>query len=298
MKKRMSLVLVGLFLFIFVPKGSFAVEARPVGRVVALEGEVDILQAGQEEPEVARLMSYVYLLDQIETMEESKVKILMNDDSVITLSENTHLTIDEFVYSPKKKERRSLFRMLKGKTKFLVGRLLGFRSRYRVKTPTATVGVRGTLFIVWTTTDAIGRVVTFVLPLEGTLETANVAIPDQVVEVSAGYTAEIVQNIPPTYKVTTDEMIQEAIQGTDVLVILPREPEVLEQFGIPPGEINEIERELQETAPAETAIEEASETETVPNDTQENVNYETTIPEIKIETIKETLPRPPLPPSN
>jgi hypothetical protein len=298
MKKRMSLVLVGLFLFIFVPKGSFAEEARPVGRVVALEGEVDILHEGQEEPEVARLMSRVYLLDQIETMEESKVKILMNDDSVITLSENTHLTIDEFVYSPKKKERRSLFTMLKGKTKFLVGRLLGFRSRYRVKTPTATVGVRGTLFIVWTATDAIGRVVTFVLPLEGTLETANVAIPDQVVEVSAGYTAEIVQNIPPTYEVTTDEMIQEAIQGTDVLVILPREPEVLEQFGIPPGEINEIERELQETAPAETAIEEASETETVPNDTQENVNYETTIPEIKIETIKETLPRPPLPPSN
>ena len=298
MKKRMSLVLVGLFLFIFVPKGSFAVEARPVGRVVALEGEVDILQAGQEEPEVARLMSRVYLLDQIETMEESKVKILMNDDSVITLSENTHLTIDEFVYSPKKKERRSLFTMLKGKTKFLVGRLLGFRSRYRVKTPTATVGVRGTLFIVWTATDAIGRVVTFVLPLEGTLETANVAIPDHVVEVSAGYTAEIIQNIPPTYEVTTDEMIQEAIQGTDVLVILPREPEVLEQFGIPPGEINEIERELQETAPAETAIEEASESETVPNDTQENVNYETTIPEIKIETIKETLPRPPLPPSN
>ncbi len=193
-----------------------------------------------------------------------------------------------------------MFRMLKGKTKFLVGRLLGFRSRYRVKTPTATIGIRGTYFIVWTATDAIGREVTFVLPLEGTLESANVAMPEQVVEVSPGYVGEIVQNMPPTYEVTTDEMLQEAIQGTDVLVILPRDPEVLEQAGIPPGEINEIERELQETAPAETAIEEASGAGTVPNDTQENVNYETTIPQIQAPAAPtvEPLPRPPLPPSD
>ncbi len=97
MKKRISLVLVGLFLFIIAPKVSFAVEAQPVGRVVALEGEVNILHAGQEEPEVARPMSRVYLMDQIETMEESKVKLLMQDDSVITLSQKTHLTINEFV---------------------------------------------------------------------------------------------------------------------------------------------------------------------------------------------------------
>jgi len=191
---------VGIFCVLVVLLGgmgvSFGVVTPPVGRVVALEGKVTILHSGEKAPEVARLMAEVYLMDQIETMEQSKVKILMKDESVITLSEKTELTINEFVYSPVEKERRSIFKMLKGKTKFLVGRLVGFRSQYRVDTPTATIGIRGTFFIVWTALDAAGRHVTFVLPLEGSLDTTSIGVPDKVVEVTSGNVGQIGMNVP------------------------------------------------------------------------------------------------------
>jgi hypothetical protein len=262
---------------------SFGVVTPPVGRIVAIEGKVMILHSGEKEPEVARLMAEVYLMDRIETMERSKVKILMKDESVITLSEKTELHINEFVFSPVEKERRSVFKMLRGKTKFLVGRLMGFRSHYRVDTPTATIGIRGTLFIVWTAIDSAGRHVTFVLPLEGSLDTNAIGIPDKIVEVNAGNVGQIGMNVPPTYTIATEQTIQQALQGTDVLLILPRDKEVLDKMGIPPREINEIRREVTPPPPPPP-----------PPVTIEPIRRE---PPSPAPPAVQTLPRPPLPPS-
>jgi len=126
---------------------------QPIGSITSLEGEVYLYHKG-EKGEVlqevrAVLGDAIYLCDHILTEKLSRVQILFDDESLLNLAEETYIQITEHVYSPEKNRRSSIFRLMVGKVRAIVGRYFaGAGSGFAVNTPTAIIGVRGTHFVV------------------------------------------------------------------------------------------------------------------------------------------------------
>lgn len=73
-------------------------------------------------------------------------QIMMNDGGLIAVRADTHMRVDEFVYRGKEDgSERSLITLLQGGFRAITG-AVGRRNKhnYRVKTATATIGIRGT----------------------------------------------------------------------------------------------------------------------------------------------------------
>jgi len=81
--------------------------------------------------------------------EQSKAQAKLNDGSFITLGPYSKIVFDKSVYDPSKPARNSLLSLLFGKARFIVTKLASFRdSQFKVKTPTAVAGVRGSDFAI------------------------------------------------------------------------------------------------------------------------------------------------------
>ena len=121
----------------------------PIGQVDQVRGEAVIIHAGDMKGYFARKDLPLYKGDRIVTKNNGNISLNLNDRSLINLTFNTSLELNESVYDSKKKSRFSFFKMALGKARFLVMKMSQFkRSEFKVKTPTAVVGVRGSDFII------------------------------------------------------------------------------------------------------------------------------------------------------
>ncbi len=109
-----------------------------------MEGEVWVLHPPQGEFVPARLYQELFQGDLVRTGESGKAKILFHDDSMVDLGTRSEVEITEYYYSPEAKERRSLLELSRGRLRFLVTKFFVERkSDFRLQTPSAVVGVRG-----------------------------------------------------------------------------------------------------------------------------------------------------------
>ncbi|MBI2750536.1 MAG: FecR domain-containing protein [Burkholderiales bacterium] len=123
-----------------------AVSAEVVGRVLMAAGEASALRDGR----VVKLTfgSGVEDKDTLQTGPRSNLQVRFADESIMSLREQTQLRVDEFRYSGKEGgDEKALFRLVKGAFRTVTG-LIGRRdhARYAVNTPSATIGIRGTMF--------------------------------------------------------------------------------------------------------------------------------------------------------
>ncbi len=120
--------------------------AEPVGNVVSVEGKVEIQRASVWQD--AAVGAPVFVGDRLRTGRPGRMSVVFRDDSVITLAEESELTIDEHVYG-EAGGVRSLFNMLQGSVRsFVSDYYRDGTAAYEVVTETAVSGVRGTDFIV------------------------------------------------------------------------------------------------------------------------------------------------------
>jgi len=119
---------------------SYAQEPEPIGIVTAVKGEVIVVSAGKSQ--VVEKGTSVFLGDRFETKEASGVKILFDDDTLISLGANANFDITEFVYTPK--ERKSYYNIFKGKLKAIVQKFERGDSNVEFATPNAVAGIKGT----------------------------------------------------------------------------------------------------------------------------------------------------------
>jgi hypothetical protein len=149
MKKICVVFLFGLLFLISASLPLWGAEGQRIGSITAIEGEVWLGHEGEKALYPAILGDSIYLKDHIQTEADSRVQILFEDESLLNLAENTTIQITEHIYSPDKSWRSSLFRVVMGRVRAIVGRYFaGAGSKYRISTPTAIIGVRGTHFIV------------------------------------------------------------------------------------------------------------------------------------------------------
>lgn len=120
---------------------------EPAGHVATLEGRAEVQRAGQTTWTALAPGGDVFVGDRLRTADGARLKLLMSDDSVLTLGPRSELTIDEQVV---RADGPSTSRMgqLVGSLRAVVTERYGTRgSSFEVKTPTAVAGVRGTGFV-------------------------------------------------------------------------------------------------------------------------------------------------------
>ncbi len=147
--------------------------AQEIGTVASLEGQAEIGRGGTWQP--AAIGAAIHTKDEVRTGTPGRLRIVFQDDSVITVSDGSHLVIDEQVFDSNRGVARSLFELLRGKVRSLVGEYYHTAgNQYEVKTPTAVCGVRGTEFVMSFDADTE---TTEVVGLSGRVEVHSILDP-------------------------------------------------------------------------------------------------------------------------
>ena len=93
--------------------------------------------------------SKIFFGDTIISQSKSNAQILFLDQTVLTLGEETELTIDEFVYDPNSQDGSFVSTVKTGTVKFITGQISKKNpDNLEVKVPAGTLGARGTEFVV------------------------------------------------------------------------------------------------------------------------------------------------------
>jgi hypothetical protein len=101
-------------------------------------------------------------MDRVQTG-NGRVEITFVDDSTVKVTEHSKLVIDDFVYSGKPSTSRMALKFASGTARFATGRGGKInKGNINLRTPTATIAVRGTDFS--TTVDELGKSLIVLLP--------------------------------------------------------------------------------------------------------------------------------------
>src|ERR671919_388580 len=101
--------------------------------VGTFEGELRVLE----------LRDDVYHNELIETEAESATKLVFLDETNLTLGPDSRVVLDRFVFDPDPSKASLVMTATKGIFRFASGKLP--KNAYRLHTPAATIGIRGTV---------------------------------------------------------------------------------------------------------------------------------------------------------
>ena len=125
-----------------------------VGKVSDVSGKAVIIHLNETTGYHVLQDMKIYRGDMIFTGRTTKVDILLNDGSQISQGAESKIQFNQLVYSPKKRTRNAFINMTSGKARFSVQKLNNFNNRrFRVKTASALIGVRGSDFVIQVKSD-------------------------------------------------------------------------------------------------------------------------------------------------
>ncbi len=118
-----------------------------IGRIKNVTSGVQIIRDGRTI--TARPGLPLEVGDQIRTGNRARVGITLSDDSRMALGPNSRITLSEYEYNRRRQTGRSVTTVNRGRLGVTSGNITrSGRDRMRVRTPTSTLGVRGTTFVV------------------------------------------------------------------------------------------------------------------------------------------------------
>jgi hypothetical protein len=115
-----------------------------IGKITALNGEAYAIRRNFQV--LLSAGSDVEKGDLIKTMPNTKLQIVFNDHTVISLGQKTEFKIDDYIFS--KTKVKANFSVSRGIFKSITGKIGKIdHSKFKLRTKNATIGVRGTTFI-------------------------------------------------------------------------------------------------------------------------------------------------------
>lgn len=130
----------------------------PIGYVKTLSGEAFVTTQGNKQK--ASLGSPVFQGSLLQTGAKSAMGVTFKDDTVMSFGPNTDITVDEYLYAPAQGQVKLGSKLLKGTLNYISGSIAKLKPEaVTVATPTGTIGVRGTHFVV-TVDEASGETAT------------------------------------------------------------------------------------------------------------------------------------------
>ncbi|MEE8557954.1 MAG: FecR family protein [Myxococcota bacterium] len=173
--------------------------AEPVGFVAAFVGNVEIQAGGATSWAAAALDQDVSIGDLVRTGDASAIKILLADDTILSIGESSELVVDSLLVGAAATRDPSVLRLLKGRARVLVGEAFGGPTRLEMHTPTAVIGVKGTEFETYIVEDPFTGLWTLVCDVDGTIFVKHID-PDlqrKIVEPNDGLCTRVFGDRPP-----------------------------------------------------------------------------------------------------
>jgi len=144
MKIRQVLLAMAAF-WILAPVLSWGAGPESVGRLTQVEGRVDLLRAGNLPAIPAKVEDTVGQHDVIRTKTLSRAQITFIDNSILTISPESRIAIQEFKFEPAQRKRQAVLEIFHGLALVVVNKILSpGEPDFVVKTQTAVLGARGT----------------------------------------------------------------------------------------------------------------------------------------------------------
>ena len=219
---RIALFLVGLLL-----TGSVYAD---IGSVTELNGTA-IIKRGKETITVAKGTG-IELNDKVET-KNGRVKITFKDNTTVNVTESSALVIDDFVYDPKSGAGKLNLKAAAGTVRYASGNIAHNNpNAVNIKTPTASIAVRGTDFVM--AVNETGASMVMLMPTCETEQNVNlkglacgsgtidVETPAGIVKMNRPYQATLVEtmNAAPTPPVVVN--LGGAAIGNNLMISPPR----------------------------------------------------------------------------
>ncbi|BBK38437.1 hypothetical protein STAQ_35150 [Allostella sp. ATCC 35155] len=132
---------------------------RDIGVSAIVVSRVDALGGSRDRQ--LRVGDRVFQNERIQTAADGRAQILFLDETSITVGPNSAVVLDTFVYDPDRGRHSVLIEATQGVLRFVSGS--GDSRSFQIRTPVATVGVRGTVLDILVAPDGA----TTVLVVEG-----------------------------------------------------------------------------------------------------------------------------------
>ncbi|MFC1523928.1 FecR domain-containing protein [Thermodesulfobacteriota bacterium] len=123
---------------------------EPVGEVIFLEGLAYTKNGSSNIP--LEKGSTIYQNNIIITEQESRVEIHFHDGTILAMDQNSRIVIDDYVFDTKRPDKSKLLLLMgKGAMRVISGKIAKINpERFHIKSPLATIGIRGTDVAVFT----------------------------------------------------------------------------------------------------------------------------------------------------
>ncbi|MDX6768635.1 MAG: FecR family protein [Elusimicrobiota bacterium] len=120
--------------------------ATDIGVAAAVRGSVKATAPGGPAGRAVETGKPVYQNDAVVTGADSKLQILLLDETGFTVGPNSEMTLDEFVFDPATSAGKVSATVKKGAFRFSTGKVARRDpTNMKVGTPVATIGIRGTM---------------------------------------------------------------------------------------------------------------------------------------------------------
>ncbi|MBU1564997.1 MAG: FecR domain-containing protein [Proteobacteria bacterium] len=132
---------------LFAGAESCSASTDSVGIIKTVSGEV-FLVSTQKSLSAAPNMK-INRGDTIKTGATGSVGLIFDDDTVVSLGPNSEIAVESFMFNPVDQELSFVSRLIKGTFCFVTGQIAKLApKKVKFETPEATLGVRGTKFLV------------------------------------------------------------------------------------------------------------------------------------------------------
>jgi len=139
--------LIAIVLAILLPSLAAHAGSDSVGLVKTVTGEAYVISGSSSVRAVVG--TPVFQGSQLKTSASSSLGVTFKDETVMSFGPDTVLTVDEYLYAPKQGKLKLGTKLAKGSLNYVSGTIAKLQpDAVSVQTPTGTIGVRGTQFVV------------------------------------------------------------------------------------------------------------------------------------------------------
>lgn len=131
-----------IFMLLFVYSEMFA----EIAKVVAFSGDATILREGKE----IKLTKDSLILndDEIKTKDHTKLQLLFNDNTIISIGKNSLFKVKDYIYDEKNNNYNVQFNMTNGVFRTITGKIGKIApNKFKLNTKSASIGIRGTQIV-------------------------------------------------------------------------------------------------------------------------------------------------------
>ena len=122
-------------------------EEKAIGIIKIAKGDSFVVR--EEERTACKIGGAVFQHDVLETDKDGSLGVTLKDNTRLSLGPSSRLTLEKFTFNPRKEEYSFITKIARGTLVYLSGMMSKLSPEsVSVKTPVATVGIRGTRFLI------------------------------------------------------------------------------------------------------------------------------------------------------